>query len=165
MKQQNTPYSTAARYNEALSPEEIEIKCGTYSDTYTGSREDLIKAGLATADMFPVSLKRKKYLIGPGITRLGVTLIIKRKRAGRFELTRYHEERKLPDPPLTVEIYRMVIEHQADMLNTVLTIANGKVNRNNPKGYQFAEAEINAISSHLSAIKRILLTGRLIEKQ
>ena len=62
MKQQNTPYSTAARYNEALSPEEIEIKCGTYSDTYTGSREDLIKAGLATADMFPVSLKRKKIL-------------------------------------------------------------------------------------------------------
>lgn len=65
---------------------------------YTGTKEKLIAAGVATEDMFPIWPKRVKDNYGPDTT-LEDKYSTKYIKGGRYQLRRYHEYRELPKRP------------------------------------------------------------------
>ena len=81
--------------NIHVVPDSIEIRQRSLYTTYTATREDLITAGLATEDMFPVWPKRVKDNFAPDI-EFGDQWLVRYLKGGRFDLTRWHS---MEEPP------------------------------------------------------------------
>ena len=144
--------------------EDIEIKRDKFFDTYTGTKDDLIQSGLATADMFPARPKRKSHSlwrVGGGPKNKEWQIL--RRGGSKFELIRFHEERKPEDPPLTVTGYREHLKFHMRMLDVTADIVNGNILTNNPDGYHLAAAD--EVSRCINKIKNILLNGGIVKKQ
>lgn len=137
----------------------LEVERDRYLDTFIGTKEDLIAAGLAAADMFPVWPKRTKYkTIRPGESmddHWSVNYI----KGGKFVLSLRHPERKPIEPPITAIDYRKQIESMTRTLDVIIELAKGGICGNNPAGFHLEN--VDEIARQAYILRDTMLNGTI----
>src|SRR5680860_243416 len=96
---------------------DIQTEESPFSTTYTGTREHLVAAGVATADMFPPWPKRKKWSGSDLPTE--VSWHTQYVKGGRYCVARGHEYRK-PPPAWNPATYRAGLRRQVEIFMGIL---------------------------------------------
>lgn len=144
----------------------IEIEYGEFCTVYTGTREDLIAAGVADKAMFPSGRNQAISNLRPEVplNRRWITRDIKH---GRFEICQWHERRSLPRPPASwnPQAFRENVTRCADAsLQALIQKIAGDIEAEDHDGiatHRFADADQQRIRQLHAQLIDVIRNARI----
>lgn len=127
----------------------LEVFVGRTFTIYVGARDDLIKEGLATEDMFPSGREVNAHNLGLGVPREKWWRMTRRK-GGVYELRRWHsrDDQKMQPPPWNPGEFKARIQEDFQaMFNVLISTAKGDFEKSTyeTRVHKFSDRDIRQL--------------------
>lgn len=144
-----------------LVESKIEVEEGENHIKYVGTQENLINAGVATEDMFPVWPKRVIFCSEPNELNC-LYWSIKRIKGGRFVFIKGHEQKtknSMPKPmPWNPQDYRLKV---ANIAGIAFSLFDNLMNTEEFSVHKMSDADLEKLDSLRCQYIETVLTARV----